>query len=50
MKKINNYSVQYKVIQSHKNNPNPRSFANKNLEGFSHKKYHQKIGKNLLIT
>ena len=29
MKKIN-YSVQYKIIQSHKNNPNPRSFANKN--------------------
>ena len=30
MKKINNYSVQYKIIQSHKNNPNPRRFANKN--------------------
>ena len=38
MKKINNYSVQYKIIQSHKNNPNPRSFANKNPEGASHKK------------
>ena len=30
MKKINNYSAQYKIIQSHRNNPNPRSFANKN--------------------
>ena len=38
MKKINNYSVQYKIIQSHKNNPNPRSFANKNPESASPKK------------
>ena len=27
MKKINKFSAQYKSIQSHKNNSNPRSFA-----------------------
>ena len=42
MKKINTYSAQYKIIQSHKNDPNPRSFANKNSnknpQSFANKK------------
>ena len=33
MKKVSTYSVQYKIIQPRKNNPNPRSFANNNPEG-----------------
>ena len=43
MKKINNYSVQYKIIHFHRNNPNPRSFANKNPEGESWRASHKKI-------
>ena len=44
MKKINNYSAQYKNIQSHKNNPNPRSFANKNPNKNPNKKKLSKEG------
>ena len=46
MKKINTYSTQYKIIESHKNDPNPQCFAssfaktnsNKNPQSFANKK------------
>ena len=46
MKKVNTYSTHYKIIQSHKNDPNPQSFArsvanknsNKNPQSFANKK------------
>ena len=46
MKKIITYSTQYKIIQSHENDPNPQSFArsfanrnsNKNPQSFANKK------------
>ena len=50
MKKINTYSVQYKIIQSHRNNPNPRSFANNNPEGVSHKKLLSKDRQEFIIN
>ena len=42
MKKINTYSAQFKIIQSHKNNPNPRRFANKNPRSFANKSPNKK--------
>ena len=42
MKKVNIYSAQFKIIQSHKNNPNPRSFANKNPRSFANKNLNKK--------
>ena len=46
MKKTDTYSTQYKIIQSHKNDPNPQNFArsfanknsNKNPQSFANKK------------
>ena len=46
MKKINTYSTQYRIIQPHKNDLNPQSFArsfanknsNKNPQSFANKK------------
>ena len=45
MKKIITYSVQYKITQSHKNNPNPQSFA-PNPQSFAPTLNRKKLTKN----
>ena len=52
MKKINTYSTQYKIIQSHKNDPSSfaKTNSNKNPQSFANKKKLSKDRQEFIIN